>query len=51
MMTPDDFLRSITPGMKQPEKMGLDKYVTLNNQNELSQLVTSLGNFAKVNKL
>ena len=46
MMTPDDFLRSITPGMKQPEKMGLDKYVTLNNQNELSQLVTSLGNFA-----
>ena len=23
MMTPDDFLRSITPGMKQPENLGL----------------------------
>ena len=22
-MTPDDFLRSITPGMKQPENLGL----------------------------
>lgn len=43
MMTPEDFLRSITPGIKQPEKLGLDKYVTLNNQDELLQLVTSLG--------
>jgi hypothetical protein len=23
MMTPDDFLRSITPGMQQPENLGL----------------------------
>nr|XP_034184896.1 calcium uptake protein 1 homolog, mitochondrial-like isoform X2 [Osmia lignaria] len=25
-MTPDDFLRSITPGVKQPDGLGLDKY-------------------------
>ncbi|KAF2360889.1 EF-hand domain [Trinorchestia longiramus] len=25
-MTPDDFLRSITPGIKQPEGFGLDQY-------------------------
>ncbi|CAK9828093.1 Calcium uptake protein 1 homolog, mitochondrial, partial [Anthophora retusa] len=25
-MTPDDFLRSITPGIKQPDGLGLDKY-------------------------
>ncbi|KAK9303297.1 hypothetical protein QLX08_005053 [Tetragonisca angustula] len=25
-MTPDDFLRSITPGMRQPDGLGLDKY-------------------------
>ncbi|XP_015121895.1 calcium uptake protein 1 homolog, mitochondrial isoform X2 [Diachasma alloeum] len=25
-MTPDDFLRAITPGMKQPDGLGLDKY-------------------------
>jgi hypothetical protein len=33
MMTPDDFLRSITPGMKQPENLGLVSYfvVTLVN--------------------
>ncbi len=30
MMTPDDFLRSITPGIKQPEKLGLDHFVSLN---------------------
>ena len=28
-MTPDDFLRSITPGLKQPEKLGLDQFVNL----------------------
>ena len=43
MMTPDDFLRSITPGIKQPEKLGLDKYVTLNNRDEVLQLVQSMG--------
>lgn len=25
MMTPEDFLRSITPGLKQPENLGLDR--------------------------
>ncbi|XP_076756342.1 mitochondrial calcium uptake 1 isoform X2 [Xylocopa sonorina] len=25
-MTPDDFLRSITPGLRQPDGLGLDKY-------------------------
>jgi len=25
-MTPDDFLRSITPGLKQPDGLGLDQY-------------------------
>ncbi|XP_001601831.2 calcium uptake protein 1 homolog, mitochondrial isoform X2 [Nasonia vitripennis] len=25
-MTPDDFLRAITPGMKQPDGLGLDKF-------------------------
>ena len=26
MMTPEDFLRSITPGLKQPDGVGLDQY-------------------------
>lgn len=36
-MTPDDFLRSMTPGIKQPDGLGLDQYkkydpkVLLNN--------------------
>jgi len=25
-MTPDDFLRSMTPGIKQPDNLGLDQY-------------------------
>ena len=25
-MTPEDFLRSLTPGMKQPEGLGLDQF-------------------------
>ena len=25
-MTPDDFVRSISPGMMQPEGLGLDKF-------------------------
>ncbi|XP_065578725.1 calcium uptake protein 1 homolog, mitochondrial-like isoform X2 [Artemia franciscana] len=28
-MTPDDFLRSLTPGMKQPEGLGLDHFETV----------------------
>ena len=27
MMTPEDFLRSISPGEKQPENLGLDQYI------------------------
>ena len=26
-MTPEDFLRSITPGVKQPDGVGLDQYM------------------------
>ncbi|XP_011305957.1 calcium uptake protein 1 homolog, mitochondrial isoform X2 [Fopius arisanus] len=29
-MTPDDFLRSLTPGVKQPDGLGLDKYKRFN---------------------
>lgn len=29
MMTPEDFLRSITPGVKQPENLGLDQFVNV----------------------
>ena len=29
MMTPEDFVRSISPGMKQPEHLGLDQYTTI----------------------
>ena len=25
-MTPEDFLRSLTPGVKQPEGLGLDQF-------------------------
>ena len=25
-MTPEDFVRSMTPGMKQPENLGLDQF-------------------------
>ena len=30
MMTPEDFLRSISPGVKQPEMLGLDQFTTVN---------------------
>lgn len=36
-MTPEDFLRSITPGMKQPEHLGLDQFTTI-NVDELEKL-------------
>lgn len=32
MMSPEDFLRSITPGMKQPERLGLDQFTSLNTE-------------------
>ena len=41
MMTPQDFLRSITPGLKQPENLGLDKYVTV-NADEVGMVVQNL---------
>ena len=28
-MTPEDFVRSISPGMKQPEHLGLDQYTSI----------------------
>lgn len=42
MMTPQDFLRSITPGLKQPENLGLDNYVTVNAK-EVENVVQNLG--------
>ena len=36
-MTPEDFLRSITPGMKQPEHLGLDQFSTVSVE-ELEKL-------------
>lgn len=41
LMTPEDFLRSITPGVKQPENLGLDRYLTLNSGSVASR--TNLG--------
>ena len=26
LMTPDDFLRALTPGLRQPENLGLDQF-------------------------
>ena len=42
MMTPQDFLRSITPGLKQPENLGLDNYVTVNAK-EVKTVFQNLG--------
>jgi len=45
-MTPDDFLRSITPGMKQPEGLGLDQFRRIDpktaSKNLTQQLVQEL---------
>ena len=41
-MSPEDFLRSITPGLQQPEHLGLDQYTTVGLE-ELSGLMSSLG--------
>lgn len=37
-MTPEDFVRSITPGMKQPESFGLDQFnhISTNSVEKLS---------------
>ncbi|XP_043278590.1 calcium uptake protein 1 homolog, mitochondrial isoform X2 [Venturia canescens] len=37
-MTPDDFLRAITPGMKQPDGLGLDQYKRVDPKNYFSDL-------------
>lgn len=42
MMTPDDFLRSITPGMKQPENLGLDQFISVSGD-EVTRLSPQLG--------
>ena len=42
MMTPEDFLRSITPGLKQPENLGLDRFVTISSD-ETTKVLLDLG--------
>ncbi|XP_076160501.1 mitochondrial calcium uptake 1 isoform X2 [Ptiloglossa arizonensis] len=41
-MTPDDFLRAITPGMKQPDGLGLDKYKRYDPKNIHTKLELAL---------
>ncbi|XP_003490262.1 calcium uptake protein 1 homolog, mitochondrial isoform X1 [Bombus impatiens] len=41
-MTPDDFLRSITPGIKQPDGLGLDKYKRYDPKNIHTKLELAL---------
>ncbi|XP_043258754.1 calcium uptake protein 1 homolog, mitochondrial isoform X2 [Colletes gigas] len=41
-MTPDDFLRSITPGVKQPDGLGLDKYKRYDPKNIHTKLELAL---------
>ncbi|XP_076226712.1 mitochondrial calcium uptake 1 isoform X2 [Nomia melanderi] len=41
-MTPDDFLRSITPGAKQPDGLGLDKYKRYDPKNIHNKLELAL---------
>ena len=38
MMTPQDFLRSITPGIQQPEHKGLDQFTNITKED-----INSLG--------
>uniref|UniRef100_A0A0N4U0Y3 Calcium uptake protein 1 homolog, mitochondrial n=1 Tax=Dracunculus medinensis TaxID=318479 RepID=A0A0N4U0Y3_DRAME len=45
-MTPEDFVRSITPGIMQPRNLGLDQYKTYEEYKR--ELVTSKGVFAKL---
>ena len=42
MMTPEDFLRSLTPGIQQPEHLGLDQFTSVSVE-ELRNLSTQLG--------
>jgi len=41
-MTPDDFLRAITPGMKQPDGLGLDQYKRYDPKNIQQKLELAL---------
>ncbi|XP_076671213.1 mitochondrial calcium uptake 1 isoform X1 [Andrena cerasifolii] len=41
-MTPDDFLRAITPGMRQPDGLGLDKYKRYDPKNIHNKLELAL---------
>ncbi|KAG7200316.1 hypothetical protein KM043_017780 [Ampulex compressa] len=41
-MTPDDFLRAITPGMRQPDGLGLDKYKRYDPKNIHTKLELEL---------
>ncbi|XP_043500017.1 calcium uptake protein 1 homolog, mitochondrial isoform X2 [Polistes fuscatus] len=41
-MTPDDFLRAITPGMKQPDGLGLDQYKKYDPKNIHEKLELAL---------
>ncbi|CAD6225404.1 GSCOCG00005662001-RA-CDS [Cotesia congregata] len=41
-MTPDDFLRSMTPGVKQPEGLGLDQYKRFDPKNVHNKLELEL---------
>ncbi|XP_043473184.1 calcium uptake protein 1 homolog, mitochondrial-like isoform X1 [Leptopilina heterotoma] len=41
-MTPDDFLRSLTPGVKQPDGLGLDQYKRYDPRNIQNQLGLTL---------
>nr|CAG4640633.1 EOG090X017M [Eulimnadia texana] len=42
-MTPDDFLRSITPGMKQPEGLGLDQFKRFDSKHFSETVAEELG--------
>ena len=50
MMTPEDFLRSISPGQKQPDQLGLDQFIQVR---ELDQFILAreLDQFIQVRKL
>ena len=41
MMTPQDFLRSISPGEKQPENLGLDQFLSV-AIHEVNSIATKL---------
>ena len=41
-MTPDDFLRAITPGMKQPDGLGLDQYKRYDPKHKLENIQQKL---------